>query len=433
MAPRLRKGGAKVMIQDTSSMDRPVAAARNTRMLVIGIGAAGLLVVAALLFPAIRRWVRAETSVDASTLRFATVTRGDLLRDISVQGRVVAALSPTLFSPGQGIVALRTKAGSQVKQGDILAIIDSKELHAALDQANAQLLTSRAELDRQKIVTRQSQLRAQQQVELLTLRLAAARRQLERVETTFKEGLSNKSDYETAQDNVRIAAMELEQAKSELGLSRETLGFEVATREQQVLRQESVAGELQKRVDDLTIRAPFDGMVASVAVQDRDAVAPNQAVLTVVNLSSLEVEIGLPEEYANETAIGTPASISFLGREYPGRVTAVSPEVVNSQVVATVAFDGAQPQGLKQNQRLTTRLTFEAKRNVLKVTRGSFLDAGGGRVAYVVDGKLAARRDIQTGATSVGEVEVVRGLEEGETIIVSDITQFKDARNVMLR
>jgi len=414
-------------------MDRPVAVQRNPRT-VVAIAVGVVLVVAlALAFPAMRRWSRADKSVDGRTLRLATVTRGDLLRDLSVQGRVVASLSPTLFSPGQGIVSLRTKAGSQVHSGDVLATIDSKELLAALDQARSQLLTSRAELDRQKIVSRQAELRAKQQIELLTLRLAASKRQLERVERTFKEGLSNKADYETAQDNVHIAAMELEQAKGEQGLSRETLGFEVATREQQVRRQESVTGELQKRVDDLTIRAPFDGMVATVAVQDRDAVAPNQAVITVVNLSSLEVEIGLPEEYANETAIGTPASISFLGREYQGRVTAISPEVADGQVVATVAFDGEKPEGLKQNQRLTTRLTFESKRNVLKVPRGAFLEAGGGRTAYVVDGDLATRRAIEAGVTSAGEVEIVKGLKEGETIVVSDTSVFQNANNVMLR
>jgi HlyD family secretion protein len=422
------------MIHNSSSMDRPVTAPqRNMRMLVLG--AAGVVLLAALVFafPSLRRWARAEKSIDSTSVRTASVTRGDLLRDISVQGRVVASLSPTLFSPGQGIVSLRTRAGMQVKQGDVLATIDSKELFAALDQARSQLLTSRAELDRQKIVTRQTQLRAQQQVELLSLRLAAAKRQLERVERTFKEGLSNKADYETAQDNVRIAAMELEQARNELGLSRETLGFEVATREQQVHRNESVTGELEKRVTDLTIRAPFDGMVATVAVQDRDAVAPNQAVLTVVNLSSLELEIGLPEEYANETAIGTPAEIEYMGREYRGRVTRVSPEVVNSQVIATVAFDGERPVGLKQNQRMTTRLTFEAKRNVLKVPRGAFMEAGGGRVAYVVDGNMATRRPIATGALSVNEVEVVQGLKEGETIVVSDTTPFDNAKTVMLR
>jgi HlyD family secretion protein len=420
------------MIENTSSMDRPVAGQRNPRVIAAIAAGVVLLIALAAAFPAIRRWSRAERAVDGSTLRFGTVTRGDLLRDLSVQGRVVAALSPTLFSPGQGIVSLRTHAGSQVKAGDVLAIVDSKELHAALEQARSQLLTSHSELDRQRIVMRQGELRAQQQVELQTLRLAAARRQLERVERTFKEGLSNKVDLETSQDAVHIAEMELTQAKNELSLLHETSGFEVATRQQQVLRQESVTGELQKRVDDLTIRAPFDGMVAAVAVQEGNGVAPNQAVLTVVNLSSLELEIGLPEEYANETAVGTPAIITFLSRDYPGKVTRISPEVVNNEVMATVAF-AEQPQGLKQNQRLTTRLTFESKHNVLKVARGAFMEAEGGRAAYVINEKMATRRDIATGASSVTEVEIVRGLNEGETIVLSDTATFGHARNVMLR
>jgi HlyD family secretion protein len=421
------------MIQDTSSMDRQVVAARTPRtMILIAVAGAAVLILAAILFPSVRRWVRAEKAVDASSLRFGVVSRGDLLRDVSVQGRVVASLHPTLFSSGQGMVSLRTRAGTQARRGDVLATIDSKELQSALEQARAQLLSIRAELDRQKIVARQSELRAHQSVDLLGLRLEAAKRNLVRNETTFREGLSNKSDYESAQDGVRIAQMELAQAKKELDLSRETLSFEIKTREQQVISQQSVTADLAKRVDELTIRAPFDGMVASVAVQDRDAVAANQPVLMIVNLSSLELEIALPEEYAGETAIGTPATISFNGRDYQGKVTAVSPEVVANQVAATVAFT-EQPAGLKQNQRLTTRLVFESKKNVLKVARGAFVDATGGRSAYVVDGQMATRRTIALGATSASEVEVVSGLTAGETIVVSDTSTFGEAATVLLR
>jgi HlyD family secretion protein len=421
------------MIQDTSSMDRHVVVARTPRtMILIAVAVASVLILSAVLFPSVRRWARAEKAVDATTLRFGTVQRGDLLRDVSVQGRVVASLHPTLFSSGQGIVSLRTKAGSQVRRGDVLATIDSKELQSALEQARAQLLSIRAELERQKIVARQTQLRARQSVDLLSLRLEAAKRALTRNETTFREGLSNKTDYESAQDGVRISQMELEQAKKELDLSRETLSFEMQTREQQVVSQQSVAADLAKRVDDLTIRAPFDGMVASVAVQDRDAVAPNQAVLMIVNLSSLELEVALPEEYAGETAIGTPATISFNGREYQGKVTAVSPEVVANQVAATVAFT-QQPAGLKQNQRLTTRLVFESKKDVLKVARGAFVDATGGRSAFVVDGKMATLRPITLGVTSASEVEVLGGLAAGETIVVSDTSAFGNAKTVLLR
>lgn len=413
-------------------MDRPVVAARPRTALYLSIAAAALLIVAAVLFPALRRWMRAETAVDATTLRFDTVTRGDLLRDLSVQGRVVASLHPTLFSSGPGIVTIRMKAGAQAKQGDVLATIASPELQTALEQARASLASMRAELERQKIAGRQGQLRAQQQVELLSLRSEAAKRALDRNQRMFGEGLSNKADLEGAQDNVRTAQMELEQAKKELELSAESLSFDLQTREQQYLRQQSVTDDLQKRVDELMIRAPFDGMVASVLVQDRDAVAANQPIVTVVNLSSLELEIALPEEYGGETVIGTPATISFGGREYQGRVTAISPEVANSQVAATVAFV-EQPVGLKQNQRLTTRLVFESKKNVLKVARGSFVDAGGGRVAYVVDGKIATRRDIKLGASSSNEVEVLDGLQAGERIIVSDTTAFGNAKTVLLR
>ena len=421
------------MIQDTSSMDRPVVGARvPRRWLVAGIGVAALVVLALFLFPSIRRWTSAERSVDATTLRIATVTRGELQRDIVVQGRVVASLHPTLFSPGQGLVTLRTKAGAQVRRGDVLATIDSKELQSAHEQARAQLLSLQAELERSRIIARQGALRSRQQVDLLGLRLEAAKRGLVRNQTTFQEGLSNKADLEAAQDAVRIAEMELVQATRELDLSRETSTFEIRTREQQVVSQESRASDLAKRVDELTIRAPFDGMVASVAVQDSDAVAPNQAVVTVVNLSSLELEIALPEEYAGETAIGTPATIAFNGREYQGRVLAVSPEVVANQVAATVAFV-EQPEGLKQNQRLSTRLVFESKKDVLKVARGSFADVTGGRTAWVVDGEIARRRDIALGATSASEVEVVRGLEAGERIIVSDTSAFGDAKTVLLR
>ncbi|HUP62103.1 MAG TPA: HlyD family efflux transporter periplasmic adaptor subunit [Thermoanaerobaculia bacterium] len=415
-------------------MDRPIVASRGSRPVILAV-AAGIvvLILGIVLFPSIRRWMRAETAIDATAVRFATVTRGDLQRDISVQGRVIASLHPTLFSPGQGIVSVRAKAGSQVRKGDVLATIDSNELQSALEQARAQLGSMRAELARQKLVARQTQLRARQQVDLLALRLEAAKRSLARNQRTFDEGLSNKADYESAQDDVRIAQMELEQAKKELDLSGETLGFDVQTREQQVVRQESVTADLTRRVDELTVRAPFDGMVATVSVQDRDAVAANQAVVTVVNLSSLELEIALPEEYAGDTNLGTPATIAFNGREYQGRVTAISPEVINNQVAGIVAFAAEKPAGLKQNQRLTTRLVFESKKNVLKVARGAFVDAGAGRTAYVVDGKIATRRPITLGATSASEVEVVDGLEVGETIIVSDTTAFAASRTVLLR
>ena len=423
------------MIENASSMDRPVAApGRLTRARVVALAAVALLLIlGAAAFPAIRRWSRADRAVDATTISIGTVTRGDLRRDVSVQGRVVAALHPTLVAPAAGFVSLKTNAGAVVKKGDVLAVVDSPELRSALQQANAQFLSLQADAERQKIVSRQADTRVAQQVELARTKLSAAKRALIRAETLHKEGLLNRGDYEKAQDDVHVAELELAQAEREVSLSKETGGFDVRTRDLQANRQQAATAELQKKFEDLTIRAPFDGMIASVNVNERDAVIANQPILNIVNLSSLELELTIPEEYANDSRIGTPVTIAFGAEEKPGHITAISPEVVANQVTARAVPDGGWPAGMKQSQRLTTRLVFESKHDVVKVPRGAWLESGGGRSAWVVDGKTATKRDVTVGAASVGEVEIVSGLREGERIVTSDTSSFGNAKTLILQ
>jgi HlyD family secretion protein len=422
------------MIQNASSMDRPVATpGRFTRPRLIALGVLAVAVILAVIaFPSVRRWSRAERAIDATTLGTGTVSRGDLRRDVSVQGRVVAALQPTLVAQAAGSVTLQTKAGAVVKEGDVLAVIDSPEVRSALEQAKAQLLTLQSEVERQKIVSRQADARLRQQADLAKTRLEAARRGLKRAETLHKEGLLNGGDYEKAQDDVHIAEGELEQATREIALGRESGDFDVRARVLQAGRQQSATMELQKRSESLTIRAPFDGMIASISVNDRGSVTANQPILNIVNLSSLELELTIPEEYANDSNIGTPVSITFGASEQPGRITAISPEVVANQVTARAVPDRGWPAGMRQNQRLTTRLVFESKHNVLKVPRGAWLESGGGRSAYIVDGKTAERREVVVGAASVSEVEIVSGLREGERIVTSDTSSFGNARSLIL-
>jgi HlyD family secretion protein len=422
------------MIENSSSMDRTVAAPKGLtrgRAVLLG-GTLALAILAAVLFPSIRRWSNADRSVDATTMSIAAVTRGDLRRDVSVQGRVVAALHPTLVAPAQGTVSMTAKAGQVVRKGEILAVVDSPEVRSALEQAKAQLLSLQSDTEREKIAGRQSAARLRQEADIARTRLEAAKRALVRAETLHKEGLLNRGDFERAQDELHLAELQVAQATREIGLSEESSSFNVRARSLQVERQQSVAAELQKRFDDLTIRAPFDGMIAALPVNDRDSVVANAPVVSIVNLSSLELELQIPEDYAADVQIGTPVSITYGAEEQQGHVTAVSPEVTGNQITARAVPDRGWPAGMKQNQRVTTRLVFESKHNVLKVPRGAFLESGGGRRAYVIEGNSATRRDIEAGAVSVSEIEIVSGLREGERIVVSDTSTFGDARTIIL-
>lgn len=423
------------MIDNVSAMDKvlekPRGLSRSARILLIGgVVFAGAALAA---IPTLRRWSQADRSVAGSSIRIGTVTRGELVRDAQADGKIVAALHPTLFSPAQGIVALAVKAGSEVHKGQLLAKIESPELKSRLLQERATLQSLQSALGRQRIDARQDAVKNAHQIDLLELRLQAARRLMERAQRAFDEGILNKTDYEKARDDVRIAELELANTRETARLQSETSDFDIRTRQLAAERQASVVSELQRQVDQLVIAAPFDGLVASVNVQDRDAVAPNQPVVTIVNLSAFEVEITLPENYAPDAVPGTPVRILYEGREYPGKVTAISPEIRDSQVHGTVVFAGPLPAGLRQSQRVSVRMVFESRPGVLKLPRGPFLESGGGRQVYVVANGVATRRDVAIGAVSVSEVEIIRGLSEGDRVVLSDTSEFGGAKTVLVR
>lgn len=426
------------MIQQSDSMDvildKPAGLSRRSKIL---IGAAVVLLLSLIpLWPALQRWSRADQSVDLARLRVATVTRGDLERDVAAEGRIVAANHPRLYSPAEGTVALRVRAGQTVVKGQALATIESPELESQLAQERSRLQSLESELGRARISARQQNVGNEQTAELRRVRLEAARRELQRAEKLRSEGLLNEVEHERSKDAVRLAEVELDQSREGSKLQREALDFEVADRARQVERQRLVVAELERRVRELAVAAPFDGQVATVDVDDRQAVAANEPLLTVVDLSTYEVEIRIPEAYADEIGPGTRVEIDYAGRKFPGTLTAVSPEVRESQVEGTVAFgDGAgqAPEGLRQNQRVSVRLVLDRRDDVLKMPRGPYLESGGGRKVYVLADGLATLRDIRTGAMSVGEVEILEGLAEGDQILLTDTQQFQGAETVLVR
>jgi HlyD family secretion protein len=111
--------------------------------------------------------------------------------------------------------------------------------------------------------------------------------------------------------------------------------------------------------------------------------------------------------------------ITYGNARYPGSIAAISPEVRNGQVTGRVRFKGEPPADLRQNQRVSVRVVLEEKADALMVDRGASYETGGGRIAYVMDGQVARRQPIRTGSTSLGKVEIVEVLTEGQSIVIS--------------
>ncbi|MDH3903551.1 MAG: efflux RND transporter periplasmic adaptor subunit [Xanthomonadales bacterium] len=421
-------------IADTSAQDVVLKAASGKRKSIfITAGIVVVVMAVWVVLPSVQRWAGSSTSVPRERLRLATVTRSDLVRDVSVQGRVVAAVSPSLFASAAGTISLLVEAGAAVEEGQPLAIIDSPDLQNQLQQEQATLDRLSVEFDRQRIETKQKALDNHKNIDLTKVTLIAAERERRRAESGYKIEAISEIDYEKTKDDLETARLAHEHAVADATLDDERLVFELKTRELQVSRQSMLVQDLLRQVDELNMRSPVNGIVGNLMVDQKAAVSRNQIVMAVVDLTAFEIEAQVPESYADDLGLGMQAEVLVGNQKHPGVLVSVSPEIIQNQVTTRVRFAEEMPSGLRQNQRLTTRILMEEKNDVLTLPRGQFLDSGGSRIAYVLDDdNVAHRRSIGIGARSLAAVEVVEGLTEGELVVISSIDQFRSADTVLV-
>jgi len=415
-------------IRDTSAQDiareRPHSLKRWWKP--AGIVAV-LAVIASLAVSALSDWLGSDISVSGQRIRTAVVERGRLIRDVSVQGRIVAAVSPTLYSPAAGTVTFEVQAGDPVATGQVLATLVSPEVQSEFERESSGLAGLQSEYERQKIQAHKDQVRSQQVIDLAQVKLTAAQREMRRAEESIRINVISRIDYERSRDDLATAEVEFRHAKEDADLEKDGQEFELRSKQLAVEQQQLLVDNLKRRVNELTIRSPVAGVVGNVVVDQKAVVSANQPLINVVDLGAFEVEARIPESYADDLGIGMTAEIQYNAVTYAGELTSISPEVINSEVVGRIRFTGEVPPGLRQNQRVSARVVMDEMDNVLTLQRGAFTDSAAGRIAFVMgpDG-MARRRNITLGARSVNRVEIVDGLEEGEEVVISSIADFKD-------
>jgi HlyD family secretion protein len=421
-----------VRMRGTEAQDTPRSVSetfwqRHRLHLALGGGALLVLIFGWL----IHGWLATGQVISGERLRIAEVNRGHFVRDVAADGTVVAAVSPTLFAIAPGTVTYAVHPGDAVKKGQVLATLDSPELTNEFQREQATLDSLDAALAHQQIEIRRQILTSKQQADLAEVTIKAAERELKRSQWAWDLHVIPERDYRRAIDDVSTAQLNFDHARETADLERESLGLDLRTKRLERDRQALVVASLKQRVAELNVRSPVDGMVANLAQPQKTVVPANAALLTVVDLTAFEIEFQVAESYAGAIKPGMNAEITIEGRTVPGTVTAISPEVRQSQVTGRVKFNGGQPPGLRQNERTAVRIVLDERDQVLKFERGPFIDEAT-RAVYVVRGGRALRVPVTLGAASVGEIEVLSGLAAGDQVVISDMRDANQASEVAI-
>lgn len=422
------------MIRDTSETDKVVIKQNKfyEKKGLIAAGIVGCGLVALLFIYNFGAWVQADKTISKDRLRIATVKKGTFERSISVQGKVVASIRPTIYSLSDGVARLKVQSGDTVKKDQVLISIHSPEIENQYKQVKSGLDKVKIEYERLLIETKQKKLEADSSLTLLDIETTAAERRMARMETSLESSIISQEDYELAQDALANAKVRLDLEKKRLKLVQERLDFELKSKQFEVESQELELANVQRQKDELEVKSPTDGFIGNLFIEDREKVTSNQSLLSVINLSEFEVHVDIAENYADSLFVNMNALLNLQGEEFKGVLSSVSPEVSDGYVKGRVRILDNRSE-LKQNQRVTVKIVLQSKDNSLVLARGPFLEEYAGGGVYVVSDNLAEFKPIKVGGVGISEVEVLEGLSPGESVIISSTLSLNRAGKVLIR
>jgi len=419
------------MIANTNSQDEIIVAPKKTLPMKFVATVSLLVVVFYLLWPTLTQWYAAIPTVNKERLIFSTVIRGDLIRDVAVSGKAVAANAPQLYSTEVGQVTLLVKPGEAVTFEQVVATLVSPELDAQIKQQESTLEQLNINSQRGVLEDREAQLDLERNMNQALSSLNVAKREKQRAEISFRKNIISEVDWLKSQDILTDADRYYQHAKKRVELAKERFTFEKQHRKFLVNKEQLILDELLRRYLALQIKAPVAGVVGNWLVAQKNTIAANTAIMTIVDLSEYEAELSVPEFYADDLGLGLTVAMQIAGVKFDGEIIAISPEIKANQVKVRAKIKSSAEASIRQNQRINARIEFEKKPKVLMVKRGEFMGSLGGKFAYkLVDDNTAEQIAINIGTNSIDYVELTSGVEEGEQLIISDYQTFANAKQI---
>jgi len=419
------------MIEGTNSQDQLIEEIQTPFPIKYIIIFLALALITYLMMPTLSLWYSSTPNISNSSLTIASVTRGELVRDVAVSGKAVAANAPQLYSTEVGKITLLSKPGEAVSQNQIVAKLNSPELEALIKQQESTLEQLSISANRGLLEDKEAQLDLESNMNAAQSSLNVAKRERQRSEISYKKQIISEVDWMKSQDTLTDAARFYQHAKKRVELANERLTFEKKHRQFLVQKQQLILDELNRRHQALDIKAPVAGVVGNWLVAQKNSIAANTAIMTIVDLSEYEAELNVPEFYADDIGLGLTVAMQISGVDVIGEIIAVSPEIKANQVKVRAKLVSQKNIQLRQNQRINARIEFEKKSNVLMVKRGAFIGSLAGKFAFKkIDDYTAKKVAITLGVSSVDFVELTSGVTEGDEIITSDYQDFNTTEQI---
>jgi multidrug efflux pump subunit AcrA (membrane-fusion protein) len=382
---------------------------------------------------AVMRLKPAAPTVERGTVWSDTVKRGPMLRQVRGLGSLVPSQESVRQIPAETqatVVRIHMLPGSQVTAGTILLEMSNPQTEQAAVDAQLQVKAAEAEYQ---------SLRAKLESDLMNQKAGAAtvhaedaqaQRQSSTDKALYDLGVISSLAYKASKDKADELTTRNDLETQRLTANERAIASQMAVQQAKVDQMRTLAQLKQKQLDALKVRPGIDGVLVDLPLQVGQHVLPGTMLAKVVEPDHLMATLKVAETQARDVQIGEPASVDTHNGVIAGTVMRVDPAVQNGTVTVDIKLTGELPKGARPDLSVDGTIDLERLENVLYVGRPAFGQENSTITLFKLgpDGQTASRVPVKVGRASVNSIQVIEGLHEGDTVILSDMSRWDNDR-----
>ena len=379
----------------------------------------------------------APQSVEFSTLWPDTVKRGSMLRQVRGLGSLVPTPEAIRAIPAETaaqVVRVYMLPGAEVKPDTvIMELMNPQVVQEAMD-ADQQLKGAQADYLNTKAKVNSDLGMLKQEAATVKADYEDAKRTADANRELVKIGVLSPMALKTSEGKEEELATRYKIEQDRITMNEEATKTQLAAANAKIEQMKALFDFKHKNLEDLKVRAGIPGVLEDVPVQAGQQVPQGTILARVVQPEHLKAELKIPETQAKDVEKGQKAEIDTHNGIIPGVVTRIDPAAVNGTFTVDVELQGELPKGARPDLSVDGTITMEKLDNVLYVGRPAFGQEKStvGMFKIEPDGKYAVHVPVELGRSSVNSIEIVRGLKEGDQVILSDMSRYESAERIKL-
>ena len=375
-----------------------------------------------------------KTSVEASRIRTATAEIGPVENSLSATGEVIPAYEQIITSPIRASIRrVLLTPGTQIKPGQAILDLDKSLTLIEFEKMKDQLALKRNSIEQLRMKLNKDLFDAEADDQIKSLNINRLKAELEDARRLLKVGGQTQEDVTRAENSLRIAELEKKKLENDLSYNRQSMGASLKETTLQAQIEEKNLNELDRKLNQANIIADRPGVLTWVNENIGSAVNEGEILAKLADLGSFRIEGSCSDVYADQVKAGLPVIVKVNETNLRGLITQVKPSVKNGVVQFVVQLNDNHHASLRPNMKVEVFVVTSQTARAVRVANGPAFKGKKNQFVYILNNKgLAQRREVQVGLSNFDYVEIKSGIQPGESVIITDLSEFEHLQEITI-